>query len=62
VLWLARSLNMTVVAEGVEDEADWDALRALGCPSAQGYYVSKPLPAAAFEENVLQRSRMATTP
>ena len=53
---------MTVVAEGVEDEADWDALRALGCPSAQRYYVSKPLPAAAFEENVLQRSRMATTP
>jgi EAL domain-containing protein (putative c-di-GMP-specific phosphodiesterase class I) len=62
VLWLARSLNMAVVAEGVEDEADWEALRALGCPSAQGYYFSKPLPAAEFEQNVLQRSRMATTP
>jgi diguanylate cyclase (GGDEF)-like protein/PAS domain S-box-containing protein len=62
VLWLARSLNMTVVAEGVEDEADWEALRALGCPSAQGYYFSRPLPPAGFEQSVLQRSRMATTP
>ena len=43
VLWLARSLNMSVVAEGVEDVADWDALRAADCPAIQGYYFSRPV-------------------
>ena len=62
VLWLARSLGMSVVAEGVEDVEDWEALRALGCPSVQGYYFSRPVPPAEFTETVLHRSRMATTP
>jgi diguanylate cyclase (GGDEF)-like protein/PAS domain S-box-containing protein len=48
VLWLARSLGMSVTAEGVEDAADWDTLRAADCPAVQGYYISKPLPAAEF--------------
>ncbi|MCY1140958.1 EAL domain-containing protein [Actinoplanes sp. Pm04-4] len=48
VLWLARSLNMSVVAEGVEDPADWHALRELDCPSCQGYLFGKPLPPAEF--------------
>jgi EAL domain-containing protein (putative c-di-GMP-specific phosphodiesterase class I) len=48
VLWLARSLGMSVTAEGVEDEADWDELRNADCPAVQGYYISKPLPAAEF--------------
>ncbi|GAA3919432.1 hypothetical protein Aau02nite_29310 [Amorphoplanes auranticolor] len=43
VLWLARSLGMSVVAEGVEDIADWDALRTAECPAIQGYYFSRPL-------------------
>jgi diguanylate cyclase (GGDEF)-like protein/PAS domain S-box-containing protein len=43
VLWLARSLGMSVVAEGVEDVADWDALRTADCPAIQGYYFSRPL-------------------
>jgi diguanylate cyclase (GGDEF)-like protein len=41
---LAHNLGLTVVAEGVEDEATWDQLRRLECDSAQGYYVSPPLP------------------
>jgi diguanylate cyclase (GGDEF)-like protein/PAS domain S-box-containing protein len=49
VLWLARSLGMSVTAEGVEDEADWDTLRDADCPAVQGYYISKPLPAVEFE-------------
>jgi diguanylate cyclase (GGDEF)-like protein len=49
VLWLARSLGMSVTAEGVEDAADWDELCAAECPAVQGYYISKPLPPAEFE-------------
>jgi len=36
------------VAEGVEDEQTLLALEELGCDIAQGYYISKPLPADKF--------------
>jgi diguanylate cyclase (GGDEF)-like protein/PAS domain S-box-containing protein len=49
VLWLAQSLGMTTVAEGVEDLDDWQALCNAGCPALQGYYFSRPLPAAEFD-------------
>ncbi|GAA4951618.1 putative bifunctional diguanylate cyclase/phosphodiesterase [Actinoplanes utahensis] len=49
VLWLARSLSMSTIAEGVEERADWEALRAAGCPAVQGYFFSRPLPAAEFD-------------
>ncbi|MBD8530191.1 MULTISPECIES: bifunctional diguanylate cyclase/phosphodiesterase [unclassified Massilia] len=45
VISLAHSLNLKVVAEGVETIAHLDALRAYGCDEIQGYYISKPLPA-----------------
>ena len=51
---LSHELGLEVVAEGVEDEAQLDFLQALGCDIAQGYYFSKPLPAAAFLEFVRQ--------
>jgi len=44
-LSMARQLGMKTVAEGVEDRADWDFLRAAGCDSAQGYFIGKPMPA-----------------
>ena len=37
---------MQAIAEGVEDAAQVDALRAMDCHVAQGYHFSKPLPAA----------------
>jgi diguanylate cyclase (GGDEF)-like protein len=43
---LARSLGLRVVAEGVEDEATWNRLCELGCDLAQGFYLSRPVPAA----------------
>jgi diguanylate cyclase (GGDEF)-like protein len=43
---LARNLGLAVVAEGVEDEAIWRTLAALGCDFAQGHYLSMALPAA----------------
>ncbi|MEO7837565.1 MAG: bifunctional diguanylate cyclase/phosphodiesterase, partial [Acidimicrobiales bacterium] len=42
---LARSLGLRVVAEGVENEATWSRLVALGCDVAQGYYFCRPKPA-----------------
>lgn len=43
ILRLAETLHMKVVAEGVEEHVQADALRALGCGSAQGYLYSKPV-------------------
>lgn len=45
-LSLAKQLNMDVVAEGVEDAADWQFLRETGCNLAQGYFIGRPMPAA----------------
>ncbi|GAA0309012.1 hypothetical protein GCM10009528_27970 [Kineococcus aurantiacus] len=45
---LAHSLGLAMVAEGVEDDAVLRRLRAAGCDLAQGYHVSRPLPAAAL--------------
>jgi diguanylate cyclase (GGDEF)-like protein len=42
---LARNLKVTVVAEGVATQAVWQLLAELGCPTAQGYYLSRPMPA-----------------
>ena len=42
---LGRSLGLRVVAEGVEDDAAWQTLARIGCAIAQGYHLSRPLPA-----------------
>jgi EAL domain-containing protein (putative c-di-GMP-specific phosphodiesterase class I) len=46
---LARSLRLRVVAEGVEDEATWALLAALGADAIQGFVLSHPLPAAQLD-------------
>ena len=48
IIDLGHNLNLSVVAEGVEDDATWHQLLAMGCDQAQGYYLSRPLPAADF--------------
>ena len=50
VVELGHNLGMTVVAEGVEDEATLTALAELGCDVAQGYHLGRPMPPDAFEE------------
>jgi EAL domain-containing protein (putative c-di-GMP-specific phosphodiesterase class I) len=40
---LGRNLGLEVVAEGVETLEHWNQLRALGCNTAQGYFLSKPV-------------------
>lgn len=42
---MGHSLNLTVTAEGVENERQYEFLKGIGCDYIQGYYFSKPLPA-----------------
>jgi EAL domain-containing protein (putative c-di-GMP-specific phosphodiesterase class I)/ActR/RegA family two-component response regulator len=44
-LGLAKQLGMKSIAEGVEDQADWDFIRSTDCDIAQGYFIAKPMPA-----------------
>ena len=45
IIAMARSLNMSTVAEGVETAAQLEFLAAAGCDLMQGYFISRPLPA-----------------
>jgi EAL domain-containing protein (putative c-di-GMP-specific phosphodiesterase class I) len=49
VVQLAQGLNLRVVAEGVETQAQLQFLRDHGCNEVQGYYYSYPLPAEELE-------------
>ena len=53
---LGRNLGLAVVAEGVETEKVWNALRELGCTLAQGYLIGKPMTAADLTALVEARS------
>jgi diguanylate cyclase (GGDEF)-like protein len=47
---LGHNLKLEVVAEGIESEAIWTRLEELGCDTAQGYFISRPIPADTFGE------------
>lgn len=49
IIALARKLNLDIVAEGVEDEAQRNFLIHGGCSSMQGFLLGRPLPIAEFE-------------
>ena len=55
VIDLAHNFDLTVVAEGVEDEATLKELKRMGCDVAQGYLLSPPLPSVAFIEWLKRR-------
>ncbi len=42
---LAKKLNLSIVAEGVETQEDWDLVKGLGCHIVQGYFIAKPMAA-----------------
>lgn len=48
IISIAKSLNLKVVAEGVEEKEQYDVLAKYDCHCAQGYLFSKPIPAEAF--------------
>ncbi len=54
VISLAQSMNLQLIAEGIENEAQKDMLIKLGCEVGQGYLFSKPLSAANFRTYVCQ--------
>jgi diguanylate cyclase (GGDEF)-like protein len=47
---LGHNLGLSVIAEGVEDERTLTALTEIGCDAAQGYYMSRPVPADELTE------------
>ncbi len=47
-LGLAKQLKIRTVAEGVEDRADWEMVRSTDCDAAQGYFISRAMPASAL--------------
>lgn len=49
---LVHSLGHVVVAEGVEDQATIDALRAMGCDYAQGFFIGRPMTLDAIEQSL----------
>ena len=50
VILMAKKLNLSIIAEGVERKEDVDMLKEFGCDYAQGYYYSKPLPVSEFNK------------
>ena len=56
VIGLGQSLGMTVIAAGVENEAQQQFLLSNGCTQFQGYLFSKPLPLQAFQDYVAQKN------
>jgi EAL domain-containing protein (putative c-di-GMP-specific phosphodiesterase class I) len=61
IMTLAHSLNIAVVAEGVETTDQLASLRAEGCDEVQGYYFGRPTPAADFIELVRNEPALART-
>ncbi|MBR3737158.1 MAG: GGDEF domain-containing protein [Eubacterium sp.] len=57
ILHIAESLNIPVIAEGIENEEQLLLLQNLGCDMAQGFYFSKALPPERFEKEILQKQK-----
>lgn len=57
IIDLGHALGLEVLAEGVENRAQLDILRALGCDEVQGYLLSRPLPADEFANYARQAER-----
>ena len=55
IISMATSLGMQTIAEGVETEGQLEFLKAKGCTEVQGYYFSRPLPAAQFQAFMQER-------
>jgi len=61
IITLAHSLRLQVIAEGVENAAQLEFLRAEGCDLMQGYLFSRPLGTEAFEQLLREDRRLPTS-
>lgn len=55
IIQIARCLQLTTPAEGIEDDSVRRQLTDLGCEQGQGYLFARPMPAAQFEAQQLMR-------
>jgi EAL domain-containing protein (putative c-di-GMP-specific phosphodiesterase class I) len=57
VIQMAKSLNLRVLAEGVESDAAAENLRLLECDFVQGFHFGRPMPAEEFRALIEQQKR-----
>jgi len=62
IISMGRSLNLRIIAEGVETEEQLKFLKANLCEEAQGYYFSRPVPPAKFAELLADCKKLAKLP
>lgn len=60
IITMAQSLDLKVIAEGVETDGQLEALRDMGCDMVQGYLISRPVPAAEFEVMLFEQRQRLT--
>ncbi len=58
IIDVAHALHMRVVAEGVEQEAEREKLRSLGCDLLQGYLLARPMPREAMARLLQEHRRV----
>ena len=46
---MAKELDLTTVAEGVEDQSQSDLLKSMGCDIVQGFFYARPMPEEQYE-------------
>jgi len=54
IIMMAKSLNLRVIAEGVESLGESEILKGLGCDEVQGYYYGKPMPMDEIKQKYLK--------
>jgi predicted signal transduction protein with EAL and GGDEF domain len=61
IISMTRVLGLSVIAEGVEDQAQYKFLQEIGCDAIQGFYVSKAVPADEFAKLLSERRQPVST-
>ncbi|MBY6034358.1 EAL domain-containing protein [Marinobacter daepoensis] len=62
IVAIAESHNMSLIAEGVEEQKQVDALTTMGCGRFQGYFFSRPLPMADLKKQLIGSARQPDAP
>ena len=58
MIHLGQSIDLHVVAEGVENETQFEFLKAAGCNLIQGYLLGKPMSAQAIRQQLVRQMSM----